>query len=74
MKDRFGRADAELNKVYSALVKQLAPEAKAQLREEERAWLREREIAAAIYMGQSWSPFPEASHLEGLAIATEVAR
>ncbi len=70
-KDRFGKADAELNKVYSVLVKQLAPDAKAQLREEERAWLREREIAAAIYMGQSWSPFPEASHLEGLAIATE---
>lgn len=70
-KDRFAKADAELNKVYSALLKQLAPDGKVQLRDEERAWLREREIAAAIHSGQSWSPFPEASHLEGLAVATE---
>jgi hypothetical protein len=31
-----------------------------------------RDTFAAIHANQSWSPFPNASRIEGLAIATEM--
>ncbi|HEY2341842.1 MAG TPA: lysozyme inhibitor LprI family protein, partial [Chthoniobacteraceae bacterium] len=70
-KERFAKADAQLNQVYAQLLQQLAPDAKTQLRQEERSWLNERETFAWIHAGQMWSPFPEASHVEGQALATE---
>jgi hypothetical protein len=38
----------------------------------ERAWLTDCATFAAIHANQSWSPFPNASRIEGLAIATEM--
>jgi len=45
---------------------------KIQLQNEQRAWLNDRDTFAAIHSNQSWSPFPNASRIEGLAIATEI--
>jgi hypothetical protein len=70
-KERLERADRKLNAVYSALLKQLQPAARAQLRQEEREWLIQRDTEASIHAHQSWSPAPEAALLEGRAIATE---
>ncbi|MEA3208887.1 MAG: Lysozyme inhibitor LprI [Chthoniobacter sp.] len=68
---RFKKADAALNSVYAALLKTLAPEANARLRQEQREWLKERDLFAVIHANQSWSQFPGASNAEGRAIATE---
>ena len=70
-KERLDRADRRLNAIYSALLKQLPPAAQAQLRQEEREWLVQRGTEASIHAHQSWSPAPEATLLEGQAIATE---
>lgn len=69
--DRFKKADAELNATYKTLLNSLSSAEKTQLQNEERAWLTERDIFAAIHSSQSWSPFPNASRVEGMAIATE---
>jgi uncharacterized protein YecT (DUF1311 family) len=70
--DRLKKADIELNEVYGKLLKELAAAQKIQLQNEERAWLQERDTFAAIHANQSWSPFPNASRIEGLGIATEM--
>jgi uncharacterized protein YecT (DUF1311 family) len=54
------------------LLKPLSPARKIQLQNEQRAWLNDRDTFAAIHANQSWSPFPNASRIEGLAIATEI--
>jgi uncharacterized protein YecT (DUF1311 family) len=69
--DRFKKADAQLNDIYKKLLNSLSPTDKTQLQNEERAWLTERDIFATIHSSQSWSPFPNASRIEGMAIATE---
>ena len=69
--DRFKKADAELNDTYKKLLNSLSSNEKTQLQNEERAWLAERDIFATIHSSQSWSPFPTASRIEGMAIATE---
>jgi uncharacterized protein YecT (DUF1311 family) len=69
--DRFKQADTALNDVYKKLLTSLSPAAKTQFQDEERAWLIERDTSAAVHSLQSWSPFPNASRIEGLAIATE---
>jgi uncharacterized protein YecT (DUF1311 family) len=69
--DRFKMADAELNDVYQKLLGSLSPTEKTQLQTDERAWLAERNVFATIHRFQSWSPFPNASRIEGMAIATE---
>jgi uncharacterized protein YecT (DUF1311 family) len=69
--DRFKKADAELNAIYKKLLDSLSSTEKTKLQNEERAWLTERDIFAAIHSYQSWSPFPNASRIEGMAIATE---
>lgn len=69
--ERFSKADDSLNKVYGELIKQLAPAAKAVLQREERDWLKKRDLFASIHANQSWSLFPNASEIEGRAIATE---
>jgi len=69
--DRFKKADAELNATYKKLLDSLSSTEKTKLQSEERAWLIERDIFAAIHRYQSWSPFPNASRIEGMAIATE---
>ena len=71
MTDRFKKADAQLNDTYKKLLNSLSPTDKTQLQNEERAWLTERDIFATIHSSQSWSPFPNASRIEGMAIATE---
>jgi len=69
--ERFTKSDEKLNKVYGELAKHLGPAAKAALQEEERDWLKKRDLFAAIHANQSWSLFPGASEIEGRAIATE---
>lgn len=69
--DRFKKADAQLNDTYKKLLNSLSPTDKTRLQNEERAWLTERDIFATIHSSQSWSPFPNASRIEGMAIATE---
>jgi uncharacterized protein YecT (DUF1311 family) len=69
--DRFKKADTELNDTYQKLLNSLSATEKIQLQNEERAWLTERDIFAIIHSSQSWSPFPNASRIEGMAIATE---
>ena len=68
---RFENADRELNDVYRGLLAATAPAAKPQLQDEQRRWLKQRDLAAAIHANQSWSLFPGESHVEGEAIATE---
>jgi uncharacterized protein YecT (DUF1311 family) len=68
---RLKKADGELNNVYQTLLKSLSPDRKAQFQDEQRSWLRERDLFAAIHANQSWSPFPNASRIEGAAISTE---
>jgi len=63
---------AELNDIYRKLLKPLSPAGKIQLQNEQRAWLNDRDTFAAIHANQSWSPFPNASRIEGLGIATEM--
>jgi len=70
--DRLKKADAELNDIHRKLLKPLSPAEKIQLQNEQRAWLNDRDTFAAIHANQSWSPFPGASRIEGLAIATEM--
>jgi uncharacterized protein YecT (DUF1311 family) len=70
--DRLKKADTELNDVYGKLLRQLSPVQKVELQNEERAWLQERDTFGAIHANQSWSPFPNASRIEGLAMATEI--
>jgi uncharacterized protein YecT (DUF1311 family) len=69
--DRFKQADATLNDVYKRLLASLPSAAKIELQDEERAWLNQRDIFATVHSLQSWSPFPNASRIEGQAIATE---
>jgi uncharacterized protein YecT (DUF1311 family) len=69
--DRYKKADAELNDVYKKLLSSLSPSAKGQLQKEEQLWLTKRDLFAVIHAWQSWSPFPNASRIEGMAIATE---
>jgi Lysozyme inhibitor LprI len=69
--DRFPKADGRLNELYAVLMKRLPPSDQAQLRQEQREWLIQRDTDALIYAHQSWSPAPEAALLEGKAIATE---
>jgi len=69
---RLRKTDTELNEIYGKLLKALAPAQKIQLQNEQRAWLKESATFAAIHANQSWSPFPNASRTEGLAIATEM--
>jgi uncharacterized protein YecT (DUF1311 family) len=69
--ERFAKADEALNEVYAVLMKTLAPDAKAKLLQEQREWLKERDLFGVVHANQSWSPFPEASGTEGRAIATE---
>jgi uncharacterized protein YecT (DUF1311 family) len=69
--DRFKQADTALNDVYKKLLTSLSPAAKTQLQDQERAWLIERDTFATIHSLQSWSPFPNASRIEGMAIAKE---
>jgi len=69
--DRFKKADGELNNIYQALLKSLPLNQKTQLQDEQRAWLGERDLFAAVHANQSWSPFPNASRIEGAAITTE---
>jgi uncharacterized protein YecT (DUF1311 family) len=69
--DRFKHADAELNNTYKQLLTSLSPTEKAQLQKEEQLWLTKRDLFAVIHAWQSWSPFPNASRIEGMAIATE---
>ena len=71
IKARFEKADRELNDVYAKVLAQTSPAAKAQLQEEQRAWLKQRELFAKVHELQSWSLFPSASYVEGQAIATE---
>ena len=70
-KQHFEKADAALNNVYGKLVKTLDPAGKATLQQEEREWLKQRDLFASIYANQSWSLFPAASETEGSALATE---
>jgi uncharacterized protein YecT (DUF1311 family) len=70
--DRLKKADAELNEIYGKLLKPLSAVQRVQLQNEERAWLKDRDTFAAIHANQSWSPFPNASRIEGLAVATEM--
>jgi len=70
-KERLERADRRLNAIYAALLKELPPAAQAQLRQEEREWLVQRDTEASIHAHQTWSPAPEAALIEGQAIATE---
>jgi uncharacterized protein YecT (DUF1311 family) len=69
--DRYKKADAELNDVYKKLLSSLSPSEKGQLQKEEQLWLTKRDLFAVIHAWQSWSPFPNASRIEGMAIATE---
>jgi uncharacterized protein YecT (DUF1311 family) len=69
--DRYKKADAELNAVYKKLLSSLSPSEKGQLQKEEQLWLTKRDLFAVIHAWQSWSPFPNASRIEGMAIATE---
>jgi hypothetical protein len=43
----LAKADAELNQVYTALLKKLGAAKKAELREEQRAWIEQRDKKAA---------------------------
>jgi uncharacterized protein YecT (DUF1311 family) len=69
--DRFKKADAELNDIYKKLLTSLASTEKAQLQKEEQLWLPKRDLFAVVHAWQSWSPFPNASRIEGMAVATE---
>ena len=69
--DRFKKADAELNDIYKKLLSSLSPTDKTELQKEEQTWLTKRDLFAVIHAWQSWSPFPNASRIEGMAIATE---
>jgi uncharacterized protein YecT (DUF1311 family) len=69
--ERFTKADTELNRIYSELMRKLTPSVQAQLRSEEQRWLIERETFASIHAIQSWSLHPKARRTEGLAIFTE---
>ena len=69
--DRFRKADTELNDVYKKLLGSLSANEKSQLQKEEQLWLTKRDLFAVIHAWQSWSPFPNASRIEGMAIATE---
>jgi uncharacterized protein YecT (DUF1311 family) len=69
--ERFKKADTDLNNVYQALLKSLPPDQKTELQDGQRSWLMERDTFAAIHANQSWSPFPNASRIEGAAIFTE---
>jgi len=44
---RLAKADAELNAVYSQLLKRLGPTKRDQLREEQRTWIAARDRQAA---------------------------
>ena len=70
-KVRFENADRELNDTYRRVVATTPPALKAQLQDEQRRWLNQRDLAATVYAIQSWSLFPGDSHIEGQAIATE---
>jgi uncharacterized protein YecT (DUF1311 family) len=69
--DRFKKADAELNDIYKKLLNSLSPTEKTRVQTEELAWLKDRDTFATIHAYQSWSPFPNASRIEGMATATE---
>ena len=71
VKRRFETTDKRLNEVYAALLKELEPAAREQLKKEQREWLIQRDADAAVYANQHWGPFGELALLEGKAIATE---
>jgi uncharacterized protein YecT (DUF1311 family) len=45
---RYEKADKELNKVYSEVMKDLTPEAQKKLKEAQKAWLKYRDAAFAF--------------------------
>jgi uncharacterized protein YecT (DUF1311 family) len=68
---RFEAADTALNDVYSKLLSRMSGNEKEKFKEQQRRWLKQRELVAAIHQNQSWSLFRYASEAEGRAIATE---
>jgi uncharacterized protein YecT (DUF1311 family) len=59
-KQDFDAADKRLNAIYEKLVARLDIKAREQLRDEQRAWLVSRDVAAEIAVLQTWSEGGEA--------------
>lgn len=70
-KDRLAKADERLNAVYRQLMQRLDPSAQRALRQEELAWLVDKETVAAVQADESWSPFVEACQSDCRAAVIE---
>ncbi len=51
----YAVADAELNRVYRATMARLSPNQRAQLREEQRGWLRRYDAVLTGFYSRPWA-------------------
>jgi uncharacterized protein YecT (DUF1311 family) len=72
-KKAFGKADAELNKVYKRIIAKLNAADRTNLTEAQRAWLKYRDTHCwaerELYHGGSVAPTVEAACLENTTVA-----